>query len=249
MYNIWIIAKREYKMYFASPVAYMVIFILLLILGIFFYLNVQVATSQLGGGYVPGVDSTLSPLAVLLMLITPALTTRLLAEEQRLGTIELMLTAPVRDWELVVGKWLGAFLLQLTIVAITFIYPLILNQLVKPGIDQGPLVSGYLGMILLCAALVGVGVMVSSFFSNQIAAFATTMGVLIFLWWIIGPIGQVAGAASTGSELISYFDFNGHYMNNLLQGVIDLKDVIFYLSATALTLLLGSVSVEMRRWR
>jgi len=69
------------------------------------------------------------------------------------------------------------------------------------------------------------------------------------LWWIIGPIGQVAGAASTGSELISYFDFNGHYMNNLLQGVIDLKDVIFYLSATALTLLLGSVSVEMRRWR
>jgi ABC-2 type transport system permease protein len=247
MYNIWTIAKREYKLYFASPVAYVVAGIILFILGIFFYLNLTVATSQ--SSYVPGVDATLIPFATLLVLVTPAITTRLLAEEQRIGTIELLLTAPIRDWELVVGKWLGGFLLLLTIVAMTLVYPLVLHQLVKPGIDQGPLISGYLGIALLCAALVGVGVVVSALFSNQVAAFITTIGAMIFIWWIIGPIAQVLGSASGGSELLSYLDFQSHYFDNLVQGVIDLKDIVYYLSVTALTLFLSSVLVEMRRWR
>jgi ABC-2 type transport system permease protein len=184
----------------------------------------------------------------MLVLITPAITTRLLAEERRLGTIELLLTAPVRDWELVVGKWLGAFLLLLTIIAITLVYPLLLNQLVSPGIDQGPLISGYLGLILLSASMVAVGVFVSSLFSNQIAAFATTLGALIFLWWVLSPIAQVTGPLGSSSSLLNYLDYSGHYFNNLVQGVIDLKDVVFYLSVTALGLFFGAVSVEIRRW-
>jgi ABC-2 type transport system permease protein len=247
MINIWTITKREYKLYFESPVAYVVIFVILLILGIFFFLNIQVATQQ--QGYVPGIDITVIPLATMLMLVTPAITTRLLAEEQRLGTIELILTAPVRDWELVVGKWLGGFLLLLTIVAFTFIFPVVLNRLVQPGIDQGPLVSGYLGLVLLCMSLVAIGVFISSLFSNQIAAFITTLGVLIFLWWIIGPIAQVAGPVSKISSLVTYLDFNQHFFSNFVHGIIDLSDVIYFLSVTSLSLFLGTMMVEMRRWR
>jgi len=246
MYNIWIIAKREYNLYFSSPVAYMIAFVVFLVLGIFFFLNLQVALTQ--QGYVPGAEIIMAPLATLFVLITPAITTRLLAEERRLGTIELLLTAPVKDWELVVGKWLGGFLLLDTIIAITLIYPLLLNQLVDPGIDQGPLLSGYLGLILLAASMVAVGVFVSSLFSNQIAAFVTTLGALIFLWWVLSPIAQVTGPPGKSSELISYLDYSGHYFETMVRGIIDLKDVVFYLSVTALALFLGSVSTEMRRW-
>lgn len=246
MRNIWIIAKREYKLYFSSPVAYAVATIILGVLGIFFYLNLR--ATEIDTTFVPGVNSILGPLAVMMVLITPALTTRLLAEERRLGTIELLLTAPIRDWELVLGKWLGALLLELTIVALTIVYPLILNQMVQPGIDQGPVISGYLGAVLLCASLVAVGVLVSSFFSNQIAAFAATLGATIFLWWILGPIAQFASNLATSSELLSYLDFQGHFFNTMLQGIIDLRDVVYYLSLTALALFFSTVSVEVRRW-
>lgn len=247
MRNIWTIARREYKLYFASPAAYMVMFMILLVVGILFYLNLQVAAQQ--QGFVPGVQVILGPLATLLMLATPAITTRLLAEEQRMGTIELLLTAPVRDWELVVGKWAGGFLFLFTIIVITMIYPLVLNQFVSPGIDQGPLISGYLGITLLTAAMVAVGVAISALFSNQIAAFATTLGVLILFWWIVAPIAQTAGPVGLLGTLVGYLDFSGHFFNNLVQGVIDTKDLVFYLSVTALGLFLGSVIIEVRRWR
>lgn len=246
MRNIWVIAQREYRHYFSSPIAYVLLFFILLVLGLFFYLNLSVAMSQ--QGYVPGVANTLFPLATMMMLITPALTSRLLAEERRLGTIELLLTAPVRDWELVVGKWLGAWLMLLTIVVISLIYPLVLNQLIDPGIDQGPVLTGYLGMALFAAALSAIGVFVSSLFSNQIATFITTLGVMIFLWWVIGPITQVLGAYGGGSELLRYLDMNYHLSGNFINGVIDLRDVVYMLSITALGLFMASASVEIRRW-
>lgn len=245
MRNIWTIASREYKLYFSSPAAYLVTFMIILVEGILFYLNLQVASMQ---QFAPGVQIILGPLGTLLMLATPAITTRLLSDEQRMGTIELLLTAPVRDWELVIGKWLGAFLFFVTIIAITLVYPLVLNQYVSPGIDQGPLISGYLGIILLSAAMVAIGVAVSAIFSNQIATFGTTLGILILLWWIIGPIAQTIGASGAGSELVSYLDLADHYYTNMIVGIIDLRDIAYYLSLTALGLFVGSVVVEMRRW-
>jgi ABC-2 type transport system permease protein len=247
MRNIWTIAKREYWTYFTSPAAYLVTLMIVLVEGILFYLNVRIAAEQ---QFAPGVQITLGPLATLLMLATPAITTRLISDEHRMGTIELLLTAPVRDWELVVGKWLGAFLFFASIIALTLVYPLLLNQYVTPGIDQGPLISGYLGILLLAAAMTAIGVAFSSFFSNQIAAFSTTLGALILLWWIMGPIGQTlgAGGGATG-QFFAYLDLADHYFANFINGVIDLRDVTFYLSLTALGLFLGSVSVEMRRWR
>ncbi len=247
MRNIWIIASREYKRYFSDWIPYTIAFIFLLVIGIFFYLNLQVVMLQ--PGYIPSVEIIIAPLATMLVLITPALTTRLLAEEQRLGTIELLLTAPVRDWELIVGKWFGGLLLLLTLVAVTLIYPLMLNQLVQPGIDQGPFISGYLGIILLCAALIAIGVAISSFFSNQIAAFVATLGVFIVLWWILDPIMRVVGPTGGNIELIQYLNFSDHLYANLLRGIIDLRDVVYYLSVTAFSLFIGTISVEVRRWR
>jgi ABC-2 type transport system permease protein len=243
MRNIWTIAKREYKLYFNSPIAYIVAFIILLILGIIFYANLQAGMIQ---GYAPGVEMILGPLLTLFLFGTPAITMRLLAEEQRMGTIELLLTAPVRDYELVVGKWLGGWLFLLTIIAVTMIFPFVLNTLVDPGIDQGPLMTGYLGLLLLSAALVAIGVAISALFSNQIAAFFTTLGVLLVLWLISMPT-QIAG--ESGGDLLRYLDITEHLYATLYRGVIDLSDVVYFLSLTALALFLGSVVVEMRRWR
>jgi ABC-2 type transport system permease protein len=243
MRNIWTIARREYKLYFTTPAAYMIAFMLLLILGVIFYANILASMVQ---QFPPGIQIVIGPLVTLLLFATPAVTMRLLAEEQRLGTMELLLTAPLRDWELVVGKWLGGFLFLLTIIAVTWLYPLLLNQLVSPGIDQGPMLSGYLGVILFASALVAIGVAVSSLFSNQIAVFFTTLGIFLLLWLISMP-SQAMGAVSGG--LLRYLDFSEHYYNTFYVGVIDTSDVIYYLTITALALFLGTVSLETRRWR
>lgn len=242
MRNLWVIAQKEYKQYFISPVAYAVAFAILLILGILFYANILAGTAQ---QVAPTVQAIVAPLVTLLLFTTPGITMRAVAEEQKNGTLEILLTAPVRDWEVIVGKWLGGVLFILTLLLITWIYPIVLNQLVKPGIDQGMMVTGYLGLLLLSAAFLAVGIMISSFFSNQIAAFFTTLGVLL-VWWMISYPAQAAGA--TGG-LLSYLDLSEHYYSTFYRGIIDIKDIVFYLSVIAIALFIGSVSVETRRWR
>ncbi len=248
MRNIWTIAKREYKLYFISPVAYVIAFMILLVLGIIFYVNIVSAVVQQQQGYpsIPDVQIFLNPFVTLLLFTTPAVTMRTLAEEQRMGTLELLLTSPVKDWELVVGKWLGSFLFIMSIVAVTLIYAFILNGLVSPGIDQGLLVSGYLGLALMISAFVAIGVVISSLFSNQIAAFFASVGVLL-VFWLIGYPAQ--NSTGVGAQILQYLDLSMHYYNTFLQGIIQIQDIVYYLSMTALALFLGTVSVEIRRWR
>jgi ABC-2 type transport system permease protein len=243
MRNIWTIARREYKLYFSTPAAYMIAFMVMFILGLIFYVNIASAVLQ---QVPPGVEVVIGPLVTLLLFSTPAITMRLIAEEQLMGTIELLLTAPLRDFELVVGKWLGGFLFLLTLVALTWIFPITLNLLVDPGIDQGPLVTGYLGIVLICAALTAIGVAVSSLFNNQIAAFFATLGVFLGLWLMSMPAQAMGG---TGGELLRYLDFTEHFYNTLMRGVIDLTGIVYYLSVTGLALFVGSMLVETRRWR
>jgi len=243
MRNIWIIARKEYKQYFISPIAYAVAFMIFLIVGIIFYANIQAAIAQ---QYAPGIDIVVGPLVTILLFTTPAITMRMISEENRTGTMELLLTAPVRDSELIIGKWLGGLLFVVTILLITWIYPLVLNLLVKPGIDQGILISSYVGLILLMAAILSIGVATSSLFSNQIAAFFACLGILL-IFWLIGLPAQALG--STGGGLLNYLDLSQHFYNSFYTGVIDLKDVIYYLSVTSLALFLGTISIETRRWR
>lgn len=247
MRNIWIIASREYRTYFSGVVAYLFGFVLLLVLGGVFYASLYATMQSFGQYPPPGVDVVTGPMMFVLVFACPAFTMRLLSEEQRQGTIELLLTAPLKDWELVVGKWLGSFLMVATFVAITLIYPLTLNSIVSPGIDQGPLVSGYLGVLLVSAAFLGMGVAISSLFSNQVASFLVTFVVIVVFWWIFGMFAQVGGAQ--GGQLVKYLDMSTHYYENLYTGVVDLSSVIYLLSITAFSLLLGTVIVESRRWR
>jgi ABC-2 type transport system permease protein len=246
MRNIWTIAKREYKLYFMSPVAYVVAFLFLIWIGRIFYLNMKYAIQQaLVQPNVPTATIVISPMILILVFTMPAITMRLLSEEQRSGTIELLLTAPVRDWDVILGKWLGAFLYMLTLLAFTWIFPIVLNMMVTPGIDQGLLISGYLGVILIVASLLAIGVAISALFTNQVVAFFVGLGIALVLI-LVQP--STTGSVGTWSDIVNYMNYLDHF-NNFFQGVIDLKDIVYYLSVTALGLFAGSVFVQSRRWR
>ena len=251
MRNVWTIARREYHRFFTSPVAYVIAFVMLLTLGIMFGLTILVySQNALSGGAggptsAPDISGITGTFTFLLILSVPALTMRLVSDENRMGTMELLLTAPVRDWELIVGKWLGGFLFILTLIAVTVIYPFILNSLETPGIDQRQMMTSYLGLILVSGALLALGVGASSMFTNQIAAFFVTLGLFIFLWWLIGFPAQYVGA---GSDVFNYLDMKAHFDNSLNIGIVNLSDLAYYLSLTALGLFAGTAAVEARRW-
>ncbi|HSL30109.1 MAG TPA: ABC transporter permease subunit [Anaerolineales bacterium] len=249
MRNIWIIAKREYNHYFVSPIAYVVAFMILLTMGIIFAINIFyfIQNAFQSFGQVPDISPITGAFGFLLVLSIPALTMRLLADEARMGTLELLLTAPVRDFELVAGKWLGGLLFILTILAITLIYPLILNNLVTPGIDQQLVISSYLGVILVAAAFLALGVGISAMFTNQVAAFFITLSVFVLLWWLIGFPAQVM--QGTGGELFRYLSMQTHFYEAFNVGNIYLTDIIYFVSLIALGLFVGTTAIEVRRWR
>jgi ABC-2 type transport system permease protein len=247
MRNIWTIAKREYQHYFISPIAYALAAGLLFLLGGYFAFMIWSANQfSMFGGYTPNVTDINSLFAFLLMIVAPALTMRLIAEENKSGTVELLLTAPVRDFELVTGKWLGSFLFILTVIAITFIYPVILNSVVDPGIDQVVMLTSYIGLILVAGSFLAIGAGISAMFSNQIAAFFVTLFVFLVLWWLIGV---PAGLSTNGGEFFRYMVVNSHVDSTLNMGVLKLSDFIYFISLTAVGLFTGTMAIETRRWR
>ena len=236
MRNIWAIARRELQSYFVSPVAYVVSALFLLISGFLFSLILGISN-----------EASMRPLfgnfAVIFLFIVPALTMRLLAEEQRTGTMELMLTAPVRDSELVLGKFLGVFLLLLIMLAITLIYPGILVLAGNP--DRGPILAGYLGVILQASALLSIGLLASSLTQNQIIAALLTFVVLLILW-----LSDALGNFTQGriGDLFRFLSITKHF-DEFPRGVIDSRDILYFLSVTAAALFFTVQSVTARRWR
>lgn len=250
MRNIWIIAKREFNHYFISPIAYVVAFMILLTVGIIFAINVLyfIQNAFQTFGQVPDVAPITGAFGFLLVLSVPAISMRLLADEARTGTLELLLTAPVRDFELVAGKWLGGCLFILTVLAVTLVYPLILHfVLVSPGIDQQLVVSSYLGVILVAASFLALGVGISAIFTNQVAAFFVTLSTFVFLWWLIGFPAQLL--QGTAGEVFRYLDMKTHFYDALNVGSIRLSNLIYFFSLIALGLFMGTTAVETRRWR
>jgi ABC-2 type transport system permease protein len=247
MRNIWIIAKREINNYFNSPLAYVVSFAMLLPMGIYFSLLMWVSAQQsMYGGPTPD-SAPLNWLFVFLMLfLSPALTMRLLSDEARMGTLELLLTAPVRDFELVAGKWLGSFLFVLGLAALSLIYPLIMNNYVEPSIDWMMVLASYIGLILATGALLALGAGISALFTNQFAAFFTTLGLFFFLWFMVG---LPASYISNGGSLLNYLSFSNHFSQSMNNGTISLGDIVYFLSLIALGLFTGTTAVESRRWR
>jgi ABC-2 type transport system permease protein len=248
MRNIWTIAKREYKHYFTSPLAYVAALLTLLTIGIYFVVVIYyTANNSYYSPTAPGINIIIGPLATVFLFAAPALTMRLLADEKRMGTLELLLTTPIRDGELIIGKWLAAFLFLLTIIGMTLIYPIVLNQLTTPGIDQGVLVSAYVAIILLAAVFLSIGTAMSSFFNNPFAAFFATLALLIILWWLI-KLPTFVIQNNEFNNILNYLDLNSRF-NSLLNGTLSFSDVIYPLSLTALGLFISTVTVEIRRWK
>ncbi|MDQ3007867.1 MAG: ABC transporter permease [Chloroflexota bacterium] len=248
MRNIWTIAKREYNHYFISPLAYVVAFIILMPLGIYFAVIVFATSQQAFSGAPPPDISPITWLfCFLLVFTTPVLTMRLISDEARMGTLELLLTAPIRDFELVVGKWLSAFLFILTILAITLIFPIILHfMLVSPGIDQKLFLSAYLGVILVAGAFLALGVGISAIFTNQFAAFFVTFGLFFFLWFLVS---LPANLLPSGGDALNYLNMSSHFNEGFNAGNINLSDIVYYISLIALGLFVGTTAIEVRRWR
>jgi gliding motility-associated transport system permease protein len=243
MRNIWILASREFRQYFISPIAYALATMLYLILGGVFFINVYFGLE--GGQISPDGRIVIGVMVTILLFATPGITMRLLSDEYRMGTMELLLTAPIRDWELVVGKWLGAFGFMLAVLALTWIYPLILHRMTSPGIDQGALVAAYVGLVLMVGAMLAVGVFISALFRSPVAAFFVSLGAMLALW-IVGSLGSSGGILG---PLAGNLSLSEHYYNNFYYGVLDLGDAAYFLSLTALALFLGTQVIEARRWR
>lgn len=229
------IAGKELRTYFASPLAYVVTAGFLVVTGIFFALSV-ILTSQ------ASLRFALDNFRVIFLFITPLITMRLLAEEQATGTIELVLTSPVRDWELVLGKFLGAFGLLGVMLGLTLYYPFLLFLYGNP--DPGPIISGYLGLLLLGAGFLAVGLLTSALTKNQIVA-AVLAFALLLVFWLAAPIGDVFQGALR--DILRYLSAIDHY-SDFSRGVIDTKDVVYYLSLAAAALFATVQVVGARRW-
>lgn len=238
MKNLWTITSRELKSYFVSPIAYVASAFFLVVMGYLFSLiliNSQDASLR----------GTFSNMIFVLLLLAPALTMKLLAEEQRMGTIELLLTSPVHDWQVVVGKFLGSLILFIVMfLGPTLFYVLILKAFGTP--DLGPILTGYLGVLLLGASFLAIGVFTSSLTQNQIIAYVIGFMILLLLW--IADAGSNIAGAGAVSDALSYIAVTRHY-DDFFRGVVDTTHIVYSLSVIAIPLFLATQVLQIRRWR
>jgi len=256
MSNILAIAQKELKSYFASPIAYIVIGVFALLYGFFYFImlqyflrvSLQMTSTEMGGGPPVNINEVmLRPMmqnvTVIVLFILPMVTMRTYAEEKRSGTIELLLTSPLTDFQIIMGKFLGALALYATMLAVTTIHIAILFLYGNP--EWKPILTAYLGLLLLGSCFISVGLFISSLTRNQVVAGVVTFGLALFLWvisWInnfaTGTIGTVASYLS----IIDHFD-------DFAKGVIDTTHLAYYLSFVTFGLFLTAKSVDSERWR
>ena len=237
MRTVQAVAWKEIQIYFSSPTAYIVGLIFVALTGFFFIRQLSNPFPEASlSGFFQGAT-------IILILLAPTLTMRLMAEEQKLGTIELLLTSPVRDWEVVVGKYLASLTFLLATVALTVYYVILLVVFADP--DPGPIYSGYLGLVLYGAAALSIGLLTSTLTSNQIVAAVVAMGILLALYFADFAAANVSGLAST---IISEIGLKSHF-DDFDRGVIDTKHIAYYLLVTAFFLFLSVRALESRRWR
>jgi len=257
MRNVLTIAGRELKSYFVSPIAYVVLTGFLLLGGWFFFnllarfnLLLTIYSAQQNPQVLQRLNLNefviaplLHNLSVVLVILVPVITMRTLAEEKKAGTYELLLTSPLRISEIVIGKFLGSFVFVAIMVALTGVYPLILFAYGNP--ETGVVLGGYLGLFLLATSFVAVGVLTSSFTENQIIAAVSCLVSLLLLYIIAWPADN---AGETIGALLRYVSLTEHFAQ-MVKGVIDSKDLVYFATVIVLALFLTHRSVESVRWR
>jgi len=254
--RIWPIFKKEMRLYFTSPIAYVVLFIFLLVMGwffsqIFYYFTLASMQSMMNPAMARELnvtDSVMRPLfgniaVILLLSLMPLVTMRLFAEERQSGTLELLLTYPVRDGAVLIGKYLAALALYTILLLVTLLYPAILWKFAQ--VEWGALLSGYVGLLLMGGAFLAVGLFASCLTGNQIVAAVSTFGILL-LFWVIGWGADTVGG--TWGKVLQHLSASEHN-ENFARGVLDTKDIIYYLNLTALALFLALRALETHRWK
>jgi len=256
MRNALTIAGKELQGYFVQPVAYVVMTVFMVLAGWFFFallsrfnLLLQMYSAAQNGAAERFnlnqmvVEPLLHNLAIVLVILVPAITMRSFAEEKRTGTYEFLLTAPVRTAEIVAGKFIGAAAFVLIMVALAGIFPLILALFGNP--ELGVIGAGYLGMAFLAVSFVAVGLFTSSITQNQIIAAITCFGGLLLLYVISWP-ADVGGSAF--APLLRYLSLPEHFAQ-MVSGIIDTSDIVYFLSVILVALFLTQRAVESARWR
>ncbi len=251
--NILAIAGKEMRSYFASPMAYLIIGLFALLFGQFFYayLDLFVRRSagmgQMGGGAnninQDMIRYVLMNAAIIILFVMPMITMRTYAEEKRSGTIELLLTSPLTDLEIILGKFLGALGLYAAMLAVTLLDVALLFFFGNP--EWRAIAAGYLGLLLLGGCFVSLGLLISSLTKNQIVAGVITFAVFLMLWivnWTADESGPTMRAVLNHLSIIDHFD-------DFARGVIDTKHVVYYLSFITFGLFLTAKSVDSERWR
>ena len=242
--HVLAIARRELKSYFTSLIAYTVIAAFLAVSGYFFYTNMVMFVMFVGSDVRLGLwQQTFYDMRFVLVSLLPLLTMRLFAEEKKLGTIELLFTNPLRDADIIFGKYLACALVLVVMLALTLLYPVLLA--VVFSVDAGPVAAGYLGLFLMGAACIACGLFLSSLTENQIIAAMTTVCVLLLLWFLDWNEGIAESATVT---VLHQLSFSEHFFN-FIRGVIELDDVVYYLSVIGLFLFFTSCSLGARKWR
>lgn len=241
------IARREFRSYFDSPLAYVVICLSFFGLGLMFF--------NVGANFWRVDKAGLTDLFVyagpgLSGLVVPVVTMALVAEERRSGTLEMLITLPVRDSDVVIGKYLGALGLVLTLLAAMLIYPI--SMFYAPwhlgNLDWGPVRSAFLGLALFSAASVAIGLLISSLTRSQAVAFFLTFFALVLLWMMGEFTGYVGREISeTAANFMAYISFNSR-LQGFIRGLVDTRDVVFFVSVTALALALAFRALERRKW-
>jgi ABC-2 type transport system permease protein len=251
--NVLAIARKELRSYFASPIAYVIIGLFALLFGWFFYayLDLFVRRSagmgQMGGGAnnvnQDMIRYVLMNSAIIILFIMPMITMRTYSEEKRSGTIELLLTSPLTDVEIIFGKFFGALGLYAAMLGVTLLDMLLLFKFGNP--EWRPIAAGYLGLLLLGGCFVSLGLLISSLTKNQIVAGVITFAVFLLLWiinWTADQSGPTARAVLNHLSIIDHFD-------DFARGIIDTKHVVYYLSFITFGLFLTAKSVDSERWR
>ena len=254
MRNIWIICRKELRSYFVSPIAYILLALFAIIFGFFFWNAVGIFVyegieSQMRGGMFPMnlneqlIRPLISNIAVIGLFLIPLISMRLFAEEKRMGTFELLATSPVRDFEMILGKWLAAMLLyggMLLLTAVNFIW---LFRYGNP--DWKPLALAYLGLFLQAGVMLAIGIFISSLTRNQIIAGAVTFVVCLLLW-VIGWVNEYD--STPVARVMAYLSVPTHF-ESFAKGLLSLKDAVFFVTAIFLGLFLTARSIESLRWR
>jgi ABC-2 type transport system permease protein len=250
--NIFAIAQKELRSYFSSPIAYIIIGFFALPFGVFFYLYLgafvrqSLQMAQYGGSMNINqqvIRYVLQNASVIILFVMPMITMRTYSEEKRSGTIELLLTSPLTDVQIIVGKFLGALGLYVAMLLVTVVYIAILFVYGNP--EWRPLVASYLGLLLMGGAFLSIGLLISSTTNNQIVAGIITFVVFLMLW-IVGWFAESSGPVM--GDITKYLSITEHF-DDFSKGIIDTKHVIYYLSLITFGLFLTAKSVDSERWR